>query len=487
MDFTVEVDVDACYAIDVLLKEHRFGPISDDIVLANANAFVQPSCLTAGPHEFRITTAAPAPAGSTPPSPAPAGAVTLPPIDGKWPDHISSSLELYYAIDVYKLGPCTAGAPPTCSLMPRFDLGKHGLHMKVEGPNTGGNDPKQVPLERQLMALVGPHKNHRVESAVALASRREPAPPVAVSDGDVSYVMQRLNDASTLHRDGIVVERLVHSSETPRKTIEFRIVDVFPSLQELGRSLHLLEQNKAATPAVMVARSSIRRHGLMTVFEEERVRSTYFVNDTGVMVWFDGTGPGWLPPVDSEPPGRPIFLANMDKVDLTIGVKDTADQNWFFWAENAFSALNPMVDYTETIQDIIKLLHNVAVHAPDRCIEKLHIMSHGNAIHARGASGAVTGSYIKLGEGTTNDISSLEFDGSGNAIAGSNVEKLINELKRAMCPNGKIVFSACNQGVGGLLQNISKAIDKGITVNGFSGTGNPLTEGDLNFKDGVKQ
>src|SRR5260221_9428635 len=103
-DFTVEVEQDGCYVIEFVLKEHRTFPIFDDLILSSQSASGQPICIRAGaPQHFRVTTSEP-PAGPSPITPMPPGTTELDPVDGRWPDHASSTGEFYVEIEVFRVG-----------------------------------------------------------------------------------------------------------------------------------------------------------------------------------------------------------------------------------------------------------------------------------------------------------------------------------------------------------------------------------------------
>jgi hypothetical protein len=120
-----------------------------------------------------------------------------------------------------------------------------------------------------------------------------------------------------------------------------------------------------------------------------------------------------------------------------------------------------------------------------RCIHRIHILGHGGEIWS-GATGAVIGSSILIG--VSDELRSTDFDDAGNLVPGAQKTKdFLDALKAALCPGGRIVFSACNQGVGSLLEDISKYIDNGTTVEGHSGLGIPWLPGDMSFVDGQRQ
>src|ERR1041385_2747541 len=111
--------------------------------------------------------------------------------------------------------------------------------------------------------------------------------------------------------------------------------------------------------------------------------------------------------------------------------------------------------------------------ARDAYIKTLRVMGHGQRLKA--------GSCCIL-VGQIEDIRSDDFDDDGNLfdmLHAQQTKKLLDALKAALCPNGRLMFSACWQGTGGLLENVSRYIDKGITVEGWSGTGYPWLRGNM--------
>ena len=104
------------------------------------------------------------------------------------------------------------------------------------------------------------------------------------------------------------------------------------------------------------------------------------------------------------------------------------------------------------------------------------------------AGGPVVGSYILVGE--TEELRSDDFGDGGNLLNNPHAlqtKKLLDALKAALCPNGRLIFSACYQGTGGLLQHISTYVANQVSVEGFSGFGMPWAQGDMVYKDGVRQ
>jgi hypothetical protein len=131
-------------------------------------------------------------------------------------------------------------------------------------------------------------------------------------------------------------------------------------------------------------------------------------------------------------------------------------------------------NYASSISDLISNTLNDAVDE-GACFERLEIMSHGN------------GQLIKMGRDT---LARIEFDATG-APSTQRARRLLDGLKAAMCPTGQLIFTACGQGDGKILRNISRYIQGAIRVSGYSATGYPdgipvvdLAEPDLHFING---
>jgi hypothetical protein len=99
------------------------------------------------------------------------------------------------------------------------------------------------------------------------------------------------------------------------------------------------------------------------------------------------------------------------------------------------------------------------------CFSVLEIMSHGG------------NDSIRIGSDT---IGPGDFDASGQPST-PKAQKLLDSLKRAMCPDGELIFTACGQTTGSTLRQISKYLNQNVTVSGNTGTGQPpLLPGGLN-------
>ncbi len=122
----------------------------------------------------------------------------------------------------------------------------------------------------------------------------------------------------------------------------------------------------------------------------------------------------------------------------------------------------------------------------DGGIKTLRVMSHGHKLDT--LDGTIVGSDISVGE--TENIRSDDFDNDGNLLGtphAQQTKKLLDALKAALSPNGRLIFSACKQGTGGLLQHISQYVDKHVSVEGWSSLGFPWLRGDMLYRDGVQQ
>ena len=492
MDFDVEVDTDGCYVVEFLLKERRSGPIADDIILANANAYVAPFCFPVGTlkQHFRVTTSVPAPPGSTLPPAPPAGTLTLPPVDGKWPEH--SSAEFYYNIEVYYIGPCSGGG---CAQVQRSTLTSATPYMTVEGPNSGGTDPELRPIERELLSLRLPDggDGSTLLAAVPRPPMRDlcsgPGPVVRVAGLKVAFDLAYARNHDTFDESGVIATRYVRVGEVWQPTLRMALRDLHPSLDHLGKALlrvEAFESNKDYAGG-LVARSGIVRHGRFTLLDKVGAPSfsTYFADDRGTLILYPGLGPvllgvpgGGVPlPAASSPPP--------EEEEVTVFMREDLDEHWFSFLSDGFEFINPFNKYISGINTLISDVLDPVISSPTpTCIKTLRILSHGGPLHARSGTGTVIGSFIRMG---ADDLASWDFDTTGTPLPGTQTLALLDKLKRAVCPNGKIVFSACGQGVDNLLQNISTYIDNGIIVNGFSDIGQPFTDGDMNYKDGVQQ
>ena len=118
--------------------------------------------------------------------------------------------------------------------------------------------------------------------------------------------------------------------------------------------------------------------------------------------------------------------------------------------------------------------------ARNACIKTLRVMSHGHKLGV--------GSDISVGQ--TEEIRSDDFDDDGNLLStphAHQTKKLLDALKAALPPGGRLIFSACWQGTSGLLRHISQYIDKGVLVEGWFGRGYPWLRGNMFFRNGVRR
>lgn len=238
---------------------------------------------------------------------------------------------------------------------------------------------------------------------------------------------------------------------------------------------------------VAVARAGITRHGWARVWIDSQEYSTPFVDDWGFAALFaeDADRPTVEElrdvqlSADQLPPTPREFRTR--RVKASIHMKES----WVPWKGgwpfsgtlgNLAALLDPFTH--QGVDDIKELIHLLWVDAGAysagqdvACISELRIHSHGNK------------SEILMGD---NKIKSGDFESSGVVRPNTDTETLIKALKKLMCRPSKIIFDACSAAEGTLLQNISKNLGPDITVNGFSGVGLPVTEGDTNYVNGVK-
>ena len=240
----------------------------------------------------------------------------------------------------------------------------------------------------------------------------------------------------------------------------------------------------AVDETIAIASSSVVRHGWASVWINGIHYATPFVDDWGfAALYADGNARpslGELREIGRPPDQLPPILFTR-RVSSSIHMKES----WAPWAggwpfSGTFGNLAALLDpFThQGVDNIKELIHLLWVDAGAyssgaeiACIKELRIHSHGNE------------SEIRMGD---DSITTGNFDANGVARAGTPVDALITALKKLMCKPGKIIFDACNAAKGTLLQNISKNLGSDITVNGFSGTGYPATEGDTNYVNGVK-
>jgi hypothetical protein len=285
----------------------------------------------------------------------------------------------------------------------------------------------------------------------------------------------------------------------PRPLLRVPVRTVFEGRRDLERAVETLRLAYRAALArdmfglggwgavelVAVARAGIVRHGWATLHRRSGSYATPFVDDWGCYAAYGRR--------DERPPddeiierlrrpvpfegGTPILAsksvsAHMEEDVFTSHTgKGDGLEHWFSPLANIGSFLNPFMHHTRGIKDLIDTLYE---DAGADCIKELRIHSHGNR------------DLIRMG---SDDIQSSDFDATGAIKPGKdqeNLRKLIDTLKKLMCKPSKIIFDACNAAQGDLLKNISKNLGGNITVNGFSGIGNPVSEGDTNYRNGAK-
>lgn len=133
--------------------------------------------------------------------------------------------------------------------------------------------------------------------------------------------------------------------------------------------------------------------------------------------------------------------------------------------------------------DLVRKLNSLASHG--RRISVLRIKGHGGESLGTSANGRTDGSFIFIGERSTIDSDDFDVDGNlaGTQHAGE-TKRALDALKAALRPGAKLVFTACDQGAGGLLKHVSGYLGNGITVAGHSRLGVPWGDGDLRYTDG---
>jgi len=145
--------------------------------------------------------------------------------------------------------------------------------------------------------------------------------------------------------------------------------------------------------------------------------------------------------------------------------------------------------FYKTVDDVPAQVEYVdATFAQKGCISRLNILSHGGKL-VDASTGTEIGSTITIGK-QGESIRSDDFDPAGNLTNSANAQatkSLLDALKRVLCRGAKRFFSACNQGTGELLRDISRYLDNDVEVNGFSGLGNPVTSGDRTYVNGERR
>ena len=253
---------------------------------------------------------------------------------------------------------------------------------------------------------------------------------------------------------------------------------------------------KDMTAAAQALRMGFRAHGLAILPCQETALCAPFLDGVAIPALFD------LAFLDIAEIARRFFDWLLRDDDEDDDDAPGEDDFWTFiqqaWSDHPFTApfakgwaylLSWSVFGPDNIvngfDEFTKALQHYRAKYRRRCIHRIHILGHGGEIWS-GATGAVIGSSILIG--VSDELRSTDFDDAGNLVPGAQKTKdFLDALKAALCPGGRIVFSACNQGVGSLLEDISKYIDNGTTVEGHSGLGIPWLPGDMSFVDGQRQ
>lgn len=501
LDFDVEVDETGCYAISVVVYED--DPVYDDVILQNYDAYVPCACLAPGVHKFRVTAAGAAPAGATPPPPATAGTTTLPPIEGNWPTDdgdFDTDIELKYEIAVYRIGDCVAGA---CTSVPASSL--PGKYMELNGPWVNG---KLAPIDRTLvppartLARAG-DGDLRVASA---SPSRGGDLTLTVADAHVQFEMVRTSGEDTFFTDAVRVRKSVQGKGggwEPR--LEMFVKASHPTLRALGSDLLQVEEavrKKNMRPAVAPL-GRVVRHGRVTVFDAAGAMTAIFVhgNFDGVFSRGATLRVGDLArrlrlaadvPRFATRLGLPLLLADGAAQPAAGAEAPTATRSepcresetvWIVY-ETWVYAIAWIMAGTDYIDSINELISDVIDPVLNRncCLEELSILSHGSP-HTT-ANGTKTGSSILMGApGSGDTLDSNHFDSSGN-VTNTTTKNLLDKLKAAMCPGARLIFSACGQEVGNLLQNISRYLGNDITVSGYQDLGHPFGSGNTAYQNG---
>jgi len=255
-------------------------------------------------------------------------------------------------------------------------------------------------------------------------------------------------------------------------------------------------QSLAAT-----ARIGFARHGWATMWRGNQALSTPFVADRGCYRVFDRSEVRPSAAEIAEALGRPIvfpdllpfFAQKRKEVSVhmgedVLGGRHRGDGDLFehLWSPlaNLGSLLNPFMHHCRSIRDLTDILYE---DAGADCIKELRIHSHGNSHVIRMGTTDIIDQHEAddrraAGEAGTQP----SFGPGGMTIPDSDLARLIDALRKTMCKPSKIIFDACEAAAGTLLQDLSRNLGPDITVNGFMGTGNPLWDGDTNFRNGAR-
>ncbi len=249
-----------------------------------------------------------------------------------------------------------------------------------------------------------------------------------------------------------------------------------------------------------IARGGIVRHGWATMQINNQNWATPFVADRGsYLIFGDGEPRPSAAAIEDEigrtqPFRNQHALLNSKRKDVSVhmgedvlGGKHKGD-GWLFehlWSPlaNLGSVLNPFMHHCRGLRDLKDILNE---DAGADCIKELRIHSHGNQHVIRMGDDDIIDQAEATRRQNAGDASAKpSFGTSGAPAAGSDLERVIDTLKKTMCKPAKIIFDACNAASGTLLKDLSRNLGPDITVNGFAGTGNPFTDGDTNFRNGV--
>jgi hypothetical protein len=519
MDFDVDVGAQACYVVvfRLLAKvKRRLAGVGEgagntfkydtETVLEDTAKTVTPLCLAKGKTKFHVGISTPAVGGQQPlPTPANAKTITL---AGSWPRGESAAFT--FEITVYKIGPCVNG---TCAEMQRAALDKATKYAVLEGPRKAPSKPDDrpelSPMDRTLGSRAlefGPEKccGHAAqlalpETRLTRTGRLERSAPFAMETDTGRYSLCYACSAQTLYERAILIEwwpRGAAFGAAPTVSIPCR--PLWPSLAAAGRALRRIEtalaNNRLATVGGL--RLSFRTHGLAIVPRQELAMCVPCLDGMMLPALFPLVSMdiqeiadkvlNWLlddDDEDAEPEaGEDDFWIIIDEDWEEHYLTQTAAYAWAILLGWSIFGPDGLVDGFKAFTDGLKAYR---AKNKKRCIHRLQILGHGGFLWSRG-SGALIGSTIDVG--SKDKISSEDFDDNGNLLpTAQNTKDLLDALKAALCPKARVTFSACNQGVGSLLQNISKYLDNGITVDGHSGLGAAFVPGDMSFVDGVRQ
>lgn len=265
--------------------------------------------------------------------------------------------------------------------------------------------------------------------------------------------------------------------------------DVSRAVFTLMDAAHRINRARASATTIALAAAGLRRHGWATVRWGGATYSIPYIDDRAIyaLVPQGAVRPSFAALRDAiaVPGSFPDELPRFDtrQVKSSIHMKES----WSPFAEGMFpgvhtlgnllALLDPFTHQgVDGFRELIHLLwvdtgrYNVGT--KDTCISELRIHSHGNA--------------HEISMGGEAKLADANFQQNGTVTPGTPLADLIDVLKRVMCKPSTIIFDACNAAQGTLLQNLSRNLGPNITVNGNTGIGDPLTNGDANFVNGVR-